>query len=172
MKELKKVIFLSSLFLISNSDAIAQQITPNYPHPTMLKCERTFTKNTPSLAKQKALQEKFVCEFEFVELRDNLSPVSTSKASRKYLSLEVPPKKVSATVVHELDTDYKLVKVTTSAAPITRSVYCEDKKGELLELRNDQVETPWSDKAPLKSSRTWGYKSLLKCSGSTGNGTA
>ena len=82
MKRLERIIYLSSLILILSPHAIAQQILPNSPHPTMLKCERTFTKNTPSVAKQKALKEKFVCEYEFVELKGNLSPVSTSKEYR------------------------------------------------------------------------------------------
>jgi hypothetical protein len=173
MKRLERILLLFSLLLILCTQAFAQQSSNNFSHPTLLKCERTFTKNTSAKAKQKALSEKFVCKYEFVALKDNLSPVSTSPNYRNFLYLEVPAKKTSAMAVHELGDDFKLVKVTTSGTLVSNLLYCEDKKGELTEIRNDQIETPWSDKGPLKSTRTWSYKSILKCDAITGgNGTA
>lgn len=164
MRLYQKLFLSSSVVLALSPFALAQQSQLDIVYPTTIKCERSFSKDTPAAVKKKVQARGFSCDFEFVELKNNISPISTSMFYRQYLPILVAPNTLSASSIHELSIDFKLVKVNTEISSPDNSFYCEEQKGSLTEYRNDQLIPKWKSGDPfIISPRTWTYKSILKC---------
>lgn len=161
MKYVRAVLFLSCSLLIASSSVMAQVATPTYP--TLFKCQRTYSKDTKPAGRKRFLSEKFFCEFEYVLIDANFLPLPRTQPQRLTLSIEVPAGRNYAAAMHEISSDYKLIRITPRSKFPSSPVSCQELKGERTESRNDEYVPGYPYETPLKHSRVWAYKGLFSC---------
>lgn len=162
-KTILTTLFLSVLVLAIPHNSFAQ--TTTVKRTTHFKCQRKISSDTPTQAKNRFLSEKFFCEFEYVQLKNNFIPLPTSNPARLYINIEVPAGKSSAEAIHELNSDYKLISVIPRSKYPSQPVTCEETKGDVTETRNGSyIPKPTrSNYTPIKESRVWTYIGEFKC---------